>query len=76
MASGRLTIKLTEEQQNQIKMASGKLITELNIDLATTDTLSEEDLDKLSGGALEEATKGMVSPGPVTVTSPCKRTNG
>ena len=47
MAGGKLTIKLTEEQQNQI---TGKVITELNVDTAATGSLSDEDLENLSGG--------------------------
>lgn len=50
MAGNKLTIKLTEDQQNQIKNATGKTITELNIDVAATGNLTDEDLDKLSGG--------------------------
>jgi hypothetical protein len=50
MAGDKLTIKLTEEQQNQIKAATGKSITELNINVAATGTLTDQDLDQLSGG--------------------------
>jgi len=52
MAAGKLTIKLTEEQQNQIKTATGKTITELNVDTAATGKLTDDDLAKLSGGIL------------------------
>ena len=51
MATTKLTIKLTEGQQNQIKTATGKNITELNIDLAATGNLSEKDLDNVAGGS-------------------------
>lgn len=40
MAGGKLTIKLTEEQQNEIKAATGEDITELNIDAAATGKLA------------------------------------
>jgi len=50
MAGKKLTIKLTDEQQTQIRDATGKSVTELNIDLASTGQISERDLQKLSGG--------------------------
>ena len=50
MAGNKLTIRLTAEQQKQIENATGKRITELNIDLASTGQLNEEDLQQLSGG--------------------------
>jgi len=50
MPGNKLTIKLTEDQQNQIKKATGKSITELNIDLASTGELSEKDLAQAAGG--------------------------
>jgi len=52
MASNRLTIKLTDQQQEQIKSATGKSITELNIDLGATGNLTEKDLDNVSAGAI------------------------
>ena len=52
MAGSKLTIKLTQEQQTQIKKATGKTITEINIDVAATGNLTDEDLDKLSGGRI------------------------
>ena len=52
MAGHKLTIKLTEDQQTQIKNATGKTITELNINVAATGSLNEQDLDKLSGGRI------------------------
>ena len=51
MASNKLTIKLTDDQQNQIRDATGRRITELNIDLAATGNLSEKDLENVTGGA-------------------------
>ena len=53
MAGNKLTIKLTDDQQAQIRDATGKSVTELNIDLASTGQISEEDLQKLSGGVLK-----------------------
>jgi hypothetical protein len=50
MAGSKLTIKLTDEQQKQIKGATGKSITELNIDLAATGKLTQGDLDNVAGG--------------------------
>ncbi len=49
MAGNKLSIKLTEEQQNQIQ-ATGKIIRELNIDLQTSGNLSEQDLENIAGG--------------------------
>ena len=48
--AGKLTIKLTDEQQKQIKDATGRSITELNIDSAATGALGEKDLDQVAGG--------------------------
>lgn len=50
MAGNKLTIKLTNDQQNQIKNVTGKTITELNIDVAATGRLTEKDLDNVAGG--------------------------
>lgn len=50
MAGNKLTIKLTDDQQNQIKSATGKSITELNIDLAAAGLLSPKDLENVAGG--------------------------
>jgi hypothetical protein len=50
MAGNKLTIKLTDDQQNQINNATGRSIAELNIDLAAIGSLSETDLDPVSGG--------------------------
>lgn len=54
MAGNKLTIKLTDEQQNQIQSATGRSITELNIDLGTKGQLSEQALDSVSGSALTQ----------------------
>lgn len=47
-----VTIKLTGEQQKQIKDATGKDLTELNIDLPATDAISEKGLEEVSGGVV------------------------
>ncbi len=52
MAGNKLTIKLTDEQQNQIKTATGKSIKELNIDLGAASRLTDKDLEKASGGVI------------------------
>ena len=48
----KVTIPLTEEQRKQIKKATGKDMTELNIDLTATGNLTEKELDKVAGGAI------------------------
>jgi hypothetical protein len=50
MAGNKLTIKLTDDQQKQIKDATGKSITELNIDTAAMSALTDEQLGQASGG--------------------------
>lgn len=50
MAGSKLTIQLTDDQQSQIKSATGKSIKALNIDLGATENLSDKDLDNVSGG--------------------------
>ena len=45
-----LTVKLTAEQQKQIRDASGKHITELNIDVAGTGNLTDRELGQIVGG--------------------------
>jgi hypothetical protein len=52
MAGNKLTIKLTADQQAQIRDATGKSITELNIDLSSTGNLSEKDLENVAGGVI------------------------
>ena len=54
MAGNRLTIKLTDDQQKQIKNATGKSIKELNIDVGSTDALSEKELGNVAGGFLKD----------------------
>jgi hypothetical protein len=50
MAGNKVTIRLTDDQQSQIKNATGRSITELNIDVAATGQLSDKDLDQAAGG--------------------------
>jgi len=50
MAGNILTIKLTDDQQKQIRDATGKRLTELNIDVAEMSQLTENDLQRVSGG--------------------------
>jgi len=52
MAGKTLTIKLTDDQQKQIKDATGKAVTVLNINVSDTGDLSETDLDNVAGGAM------------------------
>lgn len=50
MAGNKLTITLTDDQQSQIRKATGKSLTELNIDVGATQALSEKDLEQVAGG--------------------------
>ena len=54
MAGSKLTIRLTDDQQKQIREATGKSLTELNIDLASTGQLTETDLDQVAGGGWDQ----------------------
>jgi len=54
MAGNKVTIRLTDDQQSQIKNARGRSITELNIDVAATGQLSDKDLDQAAGGVIIE----------------------
>lgn len=55
MAGKKLTIKLTDDQQNQIQSATGRRIAELNIDVGSTGQLSEKDLENVAGGESSKA---------------------
>ena len=55
MAGKNLTIKLTDGQQKQIKDVTGKNLTELNIDLASTGHLTDKELEQVAGGAVRKA---------------------
>ena len=50
MAGKKLTLKLTADQQNQIKTATGNSIKELNIDIGATGQISDQALDHVAGG--------------------------
>jgi len=50
MANKNLKLKLTNDQQRQIGDATGKNISELNLDLAASGHLSEKELDQVVGG--------------------------
>lgn len=52
MAGNKLTIKLTGDQQYQIKMATGRSITELNIDAGALCQLTDKELDRVTGGEI------------------------
>ena len=53
MAGNTLTIKLTADQQNQIREAIGRSISELhlNLNLAAAGELTQADLDQVSAGS-------------------------
>ncbi|MGA2987762.1 MAG: hypothetical protein ABSG32_28570 [Terriglobia bacterium] len=53
MAGNKLTIKLTDDQQSQIRIATGRSIRELNIDVAAVRQLTENELDQVAGGVSE-----------------------
>jgi hypothetical protein len=53
MAGNKLTIKLTDDQQKQIKDATGRSVSELTVGLTSKESLSEADLDKVAGGAVD-----------------------
>ncbi len=53
MAGNKLTITLTDEQQKQIRDATGKTIKELNIDPGSTSQLTQKDLEQLDGGGAQ-----------------------
>ena len=46
----KLTLKLTAEQQGQIKAATGKEITELSLDSGGNGEISDADLEGIAGG--------------------------
>jgi hypothetical protein len=49
----KMTIQLTSEQQKQIKNATGKDATELNLSFGSQGELSESDLGLVQGGAVD-----------------------
>ena len=54
MKDKQVTIQLTSEQRKQIAERTGRNVSELNIDLASTGNLSEKDLEQVSGGAVAQ----------------------
>jgi hypothetical protein len=64
MAGNILTISLTDQQKQQIRAATGKNISELNIDLSSTGSLSEKISIKWPG---ERFTLNMA---PLSMTNP------
>ena len=54
MPNKKLTLKLTSDQKRQIKEATGKSVSELNLDLASTGQLSEKDLEQVAAGATKK----------------------
>ena len=51
MANKNLKLKLTSDQQMQIKEATGRDISEINIEVASLGQLAENDLDRVVAGA-------------------------
>ena len=62
MAGNKLTIKLTDDQQSQIRQATGRSITELNIDLGATGHLTDKDLADVAGGSNRVILKDTIPP--------------
>jgi len=54
MANKTLKLKLTNEQKQQIREATGKDVFEVNIDLASSGQLSEKDLEQVAAGATKK----------------------
>ena len=50
MEENKVTIKLTGDQQTQIKNATGKSVAELNIELGATGQLTAKDMEAVVGG--------------------------
>lgn len=50
MANKNLKLKLTNDQQRQIREATGKDVSDLNIDLALGGEITEDDLESIAGG--------------------------
>lgn len=46
----KLIIKLTDDQQKQIKDATGQTLTELKLNFAKSGGLKDQDLEQISGG--------------------------
>jgi len=54
MANKTLKLKLTSEQKRQIREATGKDLSEINVDLTSTGQLSEKDLEQVAAGATKK----------------------
>jgi hypothetical protein len=52
MANKNLTLKLTANQQKQIKEATGKDIKEISLAVASTGQLTEKDLELVNAGGV------------------------
>ncbi len=50
MATSKLTITLTDDQQRQIREATGQTATELIVEPAAANELSDQELDGVVGG--------------------------
>jgi len=56
MAQDKLTIRLTDDQQKQIRDATGKRVPELTITGYGPSALTEQDLDKVTAGKVTPST--------------------
>ena len=54
MSNKNLTLKLTNDQRKQIKETTGKDVSELSIEIASTGHLTDEDLGRVVGGATKK----------------------
>ena len=57
-------LKLTADQQKQIKNATGKAVSELNIEIAAGGQLTDADLDEFVGGKGKKSSGGTTTPPP------------
>jgi hypothetical protein len=64
MANRNLTIKLTNDQQKQIRVATGKVISELKVEVASGGQIAEKDLDKVVGGGTKKSSGGTTTLSP------------
>jgi len=60
MATSKLTITLTGDQQRQIREATGQTVTELILEPAAANELSERELDGVVGGTAPATGKAPV----------------
>ena len=66
MANQNLKLKLTSDQTKQIREATGKDISELNIDLASGGEITEDDLENVAGGQKKNCGSSCALSGPTT----------